>query len=365
MKLADLVRVLDDIAPPHFAFGFDHIGLQCGSLESDIKTAAVTLDHSLFAVQFCQNQGCDLLVVHHPLIWDPITELTPENPTVLPAYELAKSGIACFATHTNWDCAQGGVNDALCSQLGLINCIPFGPSQPELLTLLQTYVPNGHEETLINKLKSQGFSTHCGYQDCVYQSAGLGRYLPTSEAKPFLGEVGQYASTPEVKLEWLMPNRLVSRAKAMLQEAHPYEVPLFIEAQAGSRPAAHIGRVGHLTAPMTLKDFKTHVDNKLDTSALVWGDPARLISKVALIGGSSGSDWRSAIEEGVDIFVTGEIPQNEAVDAVSAGFSVMAAGHYATEQPGMAAMKNLLDHRVPEISWKLIEPPPGFGGRPL
>jgi len=46
-------------------------------------------------------------------------------------------------------------------------------------------------------------------------------------------------------------------------------------------------------------------------------------------------------------------------------FALFAAGHYATENPGMAALAVRLRNELPAIEWVEFEPEPGFDGRPL
>ncbi|HLK16416.1 MAG TPA: Nif3-like dinuclear metal center hexameric protein, partial [Fimbriimonadaceae bacterium] len=107
------------------------------------------------------------------------------------------------------------------------------------------------------------------------------------------------------------------------------------------------------------------VDRQLEARSFAWGDPGAQITWVGIVGGAADDDWRAAKEAGCDVFVTGEVKQHNAVEAGAFGFPIIAAGHYATEQPGAAALADAMREAVPSVDWKLFVPEPGFGGRPL
>jgi putative NIF3 family GTP cyclohydrolase 1 type 2 len=44
---------------------------------------------------------------------------------------------------------------------------------------------------------------------------------------------------------------------------------------------------------------------------------------------------------------------------------MFAAGHYATEQPGVEALAAVMRKAVPDVEWTVFVPEPGQGGRPF
>ncbi len=115
MKLTDLMTTMEAIAPKALAEEWDNVGLLFGDPDTEISTVAVALDITQDAVAFAKEQGAQVIVAHHPLIFSPVRAITA--PSAL--YTLCESGIAAFAAHTNLDAAAGGVNDALAATLGL------------------------------------------------------------------------------------------------------------------------------------------------------------------------------------------------------------------------------------------------------
>src|SRR5690349_6635864 len=110
-----VLEALEDIAPSRFAFDYDKVGLQDGEPQQVVTKAVVSLDRSLTAVAYAESVGAELLVAHHPLIFRPIEHVSSRNHVGRTILRLAKSNIAFIAAHTNWDSAQCGVNDAMCS----------------------------------------------------------------------------------------------------------------------------------------------------------------------------------------------------------------------------------------------------------
>jgi len=115
----DVLGAIEQIAPARYAFSFDHIGLQVGDPAARVAKIVVSLDPSLAAARFARSQGAQMLVCHHPVIWDPMPSLTYDGYKAGVVRELVEGGVAFAAAHTNWDCAPGGINDVLAELIGL------------------------------------------------------------------------------------------------------------------------------------------------------------------------------------------------------------------------------------------------------
>lgn len=117
-SVADILKFIESVAPPYMAEDWDKIGLNCGRLNRKVSRILVALDPFPHVCREAVAAQADLLVTHHPLIWEPgfITDDTIQGQCVL---ELAEHGIAHISAHTNLDCAPGGVNDTLAGILNL------------------------------------------------------------------------------------------------------------------------------------------------------------------------------------------------------------------------------------------------------
>ena len=83
------------------------------------------------------------------------------------------------------------------------------------------------------------------------------------------------------------------------------------------------------------------------------------------MGGAADGEWPAAQALGADLYLTGEVKQHVALEASEMGIPIMAAGHYATEQPGAAELAKRMETLIPEVEWVVFEPAPGQAGRPF
>ena len=115
-----------------------------------------------------------------------------------------------------------------------------------------------------------------------------------------------------------------------------------------------LGRLGRLQRPCTLGEFMALVKRRLGAPALSFaGDLSRHISMVAICGGSCGDMWRLAWKMGADCLLTGEIRYHQALDAVDAGLTIVAAGHFETERPIVKKIAEFLKSQAEERGWEV------------
>ena len=115
--VADIYKMIDKIAPFNTRFPFDNVGVLVGDPAAPVKRIAVCLDITHDVVKRAAENECDLIVAHHPVIFNKLSSVTAES---IP-YMLVKNGISAICAHTNLDVAKGGVNDRLAIALGIEN----------------------------------------------------------------------------------------------------------------------------------------------------------------------------------------------------------------------------------------------------
>lgn len=108
-------------------------------------------------------------------------------------------------------------------------------------------------------------------------------------------------------------------------------------------------RVG--TVPiMTIPTFAAHVKQALGCEGLRYADGGRPVRKVAVGGGSCGSEIAAVLAHGCDTLVTADLKYHEFADAQYLGLNLIDAGHFQTEDPVCARMKTLLTQAYPELT---------------
>ena len=106
-----------------------------------------------------------------------------------------------------------------------------------------------------------------------------------------------------------------------------------------------LGVYGHVGTPITLVDLTRKIAVELKREPLVIGDGVRVLSRLAWCSGGAQSLFEQAIEQGVDVFLSGEISEQNVHLARESGVAYIAAGHHATERYGVQALANHLAER--------------------
>lgn len=366
--MASIQSVLDTLelaAPAKYAFTWDKIGLQVGSRKKEVNRAVVSLDRSPGAIDFAIEQKAQLLLTHHPVIFDPIASVTSDTFEGIAIQKLIQHDVALIVAHTNWDAAPGGINDALASCLGLKEVQPFGISANAEEFKLICFTPPQSVDAIVDACAEAGAGIIGNYRRCAFMSHGVGTFEAQAGANPTVGQVGERSEVEEVRFEIVCPADRVSAVVKALRQTHPYEEPAFDLVPMRASNGQPVGRIGRLDNSLPLDEFVELVDTQLGTRCLTWGRQSHSISKVAVVGGAADSEWRAALGCGADAFITGEVSQHVALEASAAGIAILCAGHYATEHPGCVALARKMGGLMSDIEWIVFEPNPGEDGRPL
>ena len=125
MKVKDVTKILNEWAPEDSASEWDNVGLLIGSDEEELTGILVALDATGSVVEESISTNSNLIISHHPIIFEPLRTLRKEEHPASVIYQLIKNDISLYTMHTNLDAASGGVNDELANKLGLVDIEPF------------------------------------------------------------------------------------------------------------------------------------------------------------------------------------------------------------------------------------------------
>lgn len=110
---------LQERSPFELQEGFDNAGFLVGREDASVSKLLVALDITQQVVQEAVEQGAQLIVAHHPVIFGGIKSVTDQTVTGRILLDLVENGVSAICAHTNLDAVEGGVNDALALRLGL------------------------------------------------------------------------------------------------------------------------------------------------------------------------------------------------------------------------------------------------------
>ena len=107
MKTQQIYDILNRYAPFGLQESWDRSGLLVGNANAEVSRILVTLDITAPVVTEAKKCGAQLIVSHHPVIWDPLRSISPAHPV----WHLVRYQIGAICAHTNIDIAKGGLND--------------------------------------------------------------------------------------------------------------------------------------------------------------------------------------------------------------------------------------------------------------
>lgn len=328
---------IEELAPPALALSGDPVGLQVGDPDAEVQKVLVALELDEAVLKEALAKETDLLVTHHPLLFQPlraVNESVPQNALVAAAI---RHRLAVYSAHTNLDIAPRGVNYVLAERIGLAaeGRQVLEITGHEQLLKLVLFVPAGYEEKLLEALAVAGAGSLGCYSHCSFQASGTGTFKPLEGSTPFIGRRGRLEKVEEVRLETILP---VSRRRAVLRallEAHPYEEPAYdLYPLALEGEPYGLGLIGSLKSPQTLSQIAGRCRKELGLNMLrCWAPPNQRFSRIALCGGSGGSLIEDAVAGGAELFISGDFRYHDLKKAQGYGLALIDAGHSGTEQP--------------------------------
>lgn len=348
MRIRDLLDLLEELAPLSYAASWDNCGLQYGDPDAPCTGVLVSVNPSLAAVREAERLRANLLIAHHPLLFKATKSLDVRRDPGRTVAHLARAGITCYAAHTNLDATACNHHLAALFGLRMDRVLQVEGRHPWYK--LSVLVPFDSERSVLEALWQAGAGQTGAYDRVAFREEGTANFRPLPGSNPSLGTVGEEHEGQEIRIEVLVPGPVRGAVIAALVQAHPYEAPAYdlIRLENGGE-AYGIGLWGELDAPMTVGEIAQRVERALSPRSLrLVGDADRLVRRVGVCSGAGGDLAASALAQGVELFITGEVRYHTALEASELGLALLEAGHQATEQPVVNYVTNYLAARVPE-----------------
>lgn len=119
MQVETIAQMIEELAPLSLAMDFDHVGLMVGDSRAAVSKVLIALDLTEAVVEEAVAKGAEMIIAHHPFLFDPLFSVTDKTVKGRIVMQLIKNNIAYYAAHTNMDIAKGGINDYLFDLLKL------------------------------------------------------------------------------------------------------------------------------------------------------------------------------------------------------------------------------------------------------
>ena len=339
-------------APLPLQEGFDNSGLQIGLTEAEVTGVLLCLDVTEAVVDEAIASGCNLIVSHHPLIFSPLKRIIGSNYVERCMLKAMANGIAVYASHTNMDSVQGGVNYRIAEMLGLQN-VRILASKSDALLKLSVYVPIAQADSVREALFVAGCGNIGNYSSCSYNVDGTGTFKASEGCNPFCGEVGELHKEDEIRIDTVMPAYLKNKVVSALLKVHPYEEPAYdIYPLKNSWDSVGLGVVGDLPEERDEIDFLSEIKEKFSVGSVRYTSlSGKKVKRVALCGGSGVSFVDMAISAGAQVYITGEARYHDLFN-YDGRILLAVIGHYESEQFTMDIFQDILLKAYPGMKVK-------------
>lgn len=350
MNLSEIISVFELAVPVAYQEDYDNSGLAIGDQNMEVTGILLCIDVTMEVLEEAMQLGVNLIISHHPVIFNPLKRITGNNYTEKIIISAIHNNIAIYCAHTNIDNIYSGVNQKICQKLDLENTKILDPLKNGLRKLV-TFAPLAHADTVRQALFNAGAGTIGNYDACSFNSEGRGTFRALEGANPFAGEMGHLHIEAEVRIETIFPSVYKSRIIDALLKVHPYEeVAYDIYPVENIFELAGSGMIGELKVPMNEIEFLNKVKSIFGCSMLRHSRFLnKPVKKIAVCGGSGSFLIHRALSASADVFLTGDIKYHQFFDA---GDHILIAdiGHYESEQFTIEIFYDILIKNLPNFA---------------
>ena len=324
-RIRHITTFLNQWAPPNIKLDYDNVGLLVGDPDTEVTSILTCLDVTDEVVAEAINKDCELIVAHHPLIFNKIGSINPTNEQGRIIYKLIKNDIGLLVAHTNLDAALDGVSFVLANILGLDN-LRFLDKSYDISRKIRLVTDEEDAEAVLKILN----------------------YYSAEEAHYFEVENRQHGLKC---FEAIIDKHHVAALRAGLKKEGLLKAGSFQVTQLASTSQNFgMGVVGEYPEGGVGKNEFLHLVSKaLNVRSVRYSGDVDRIERVAVCGGSGISLKKSAIAAGAQAFVTADIKYHDYFTEKE-DFLLVDVGHYESEFPIAEALKNELTDAFEEIN---------------
>jgi dinuclear metal center YbgI/SA1388 family protein len=332
MKIKEIITVLEEMAPLAYAEDFDNVGLLVGNAEQESTGVLVCHDALEKVIEEAIAKNCNLVVCFHPILFTGLKKITGKNYVERVLIKAIKNDIAIYAVHTALDNHQDGVNRIFCNALALTKTKILIP-KTHFIRKLVTYTIAENAEEVRNALFDAGAGSIGNYENCSFNSKGIGTYMGNEHSDPQVGERFEFVQGDEIKIEVTFEKHLQAKILKALFSHHVYEeVAYEIYELQNEHQNIGLGMIGELQKPMNETDFLHFVKEKMQADGIRHSQFLnKSIQKVAVLGGSGSFAIKNAIAAGADAFLTADLKYHQFYEAENK-LLLADIGHFESER---------------------------------
>lgn len=346
-KLRELIKELEQFAPPYLAESWDNVGLMVGHPNQEVHKILCALDANEKVIDEAIENQIDCIITHHPFLFKALKSIRLDTKEGRMIEKLIQNQISVYSMHTNYDTTWGGTNDVLAKLLELEDIKVLEPTYEESLYKCLIYVPKTHIESVRETIVKQ-MTTQIGhYLGCTFTtSVGEGTFIPLKGSTPYLGQLGHLEKVEECQISFMATKTEIEFILKAVQKVHPYEeIAVDVFELKNQKKTYGIGRYGKLKTPVQLEEWIDQVKTCFKCPYVRVTDiSSRKIQKVAICSGAGSSFIKKAAKV-ADVYITGDLKFHEGQLAQSLDLSIIDVGHYVSENITLKPIGNYITSR--------------------
>jgi dinuclear metal center YbgI/SA1388 family protein len=350
MNISSVIASLEKMAHPSLQESYDNTGLITGNPSWECTGIICSLDATEEVIKEAIEKKCNLIVAHHPIIFNGLKKINGKNYVEKTIIAAIKNDIAVYAIHTNLDNVKDGVNGRMAKMLGLKNIAVLSEKENTLKKLI-TFAPAENAALVRDAIFIAGGGNIGNYSECSFNTEGTGTFKPVAGANPTTGKLDERFTGSEIKIEVIFPAYLEQQVLSAMKAAHPYEeVAYDVIALSNKYQGFGAGVMGELEPASDEKLFLSRLKD-------LFGVPMvrhtallnKPVKKVAVCGGAGSFLISRALASGADFYVTADMKYHEFFDANNR-IVIADVGHYESEQFTINLLQEFLEQKFPNFA---------------
>ncbi|MDE6034773.1 MAG: Nif3-like dinuclear metal center hexameric protein [Ruminococcus sp.] len=113
VSINEIYDYLNQVYPVDTQEKWDNSGLLVENYDMECSKIMITLDITIPSIYEAECKGAELIISHHPVIFQPLKKINRKSPV----FRLIYSDISAICMHTNLDIAKGGTNGVILRKL--------------------------------------------------------------------------------------------------------------------------------------------------------------------------------------------------------------------------------------------------------
>ncbi len=319
MIIQAIFSYLEQWAPLHLQANYDNAGLQLGDPTMKVTAILTCLEFSLPVLQDAVEQGCNLVIAHHPLLFKSVSYISPNTRVGKMIYFSIKHKLTLYAAHTNLDFTPRGLAYKMAKKLSLNN---ISPLQPLEVTNWKITAWSSKDLKIVEKSLDLFNVVDVKKENYLYNSA-LSWIASINKQKAWITSV---MNNPDI-IYHVSPIRTMGRSDNI----------------------ASMGLLGHFSSPVFVNDFFKKLKDLFQLKFIFHSDTIKsMVQKIAICPGSGGSLLTNAIKSKADTFITGDVGYHLFQSAENR-ILLVDIGHYESEQEVKKYFKDELSKKFDKI----------------